>query len=286
MAVIEEQEVRGNCGGIEASCIAEAKAGHALAPLLCYRAGKCHQKAGDTAHADDLYQQALDLDPRTVFGRATRAQNAVVRRLGAAYGIPVVDAVALLGRASPSGLLGNDLFGDGQHLNLAGMLLVARAYADAIASAFSTTVPRRSLTPREALAEFEVTPQVQARSHVLSGSWLIASAAHHPWPYDRLRLAETHLRSALAIVPDDFTAWFDLAVVQAAGRGLLRQADALEKLGKWSVFYRPVACVPDEEVEPMIDRFRSLGVEEDILTAIAKNRARACTGDNRANGMQ
>jgi lysophospholipase L1-like esterase len=283
MATVQEQEDRGDCAAIEESCISEAKAGHRLAPLLCYRAGKCHQAAGDIARAGDLYQQALDLDPRTVFGRATRAQNAVVRRLAAAHEIPVADAVTLMAQVSPSGLLGNDVFGDGQHPNLEGMLLIARAYADAIAAAFSTTAPRRLLTPWEARAELGITPQVEARSHVLSASWLIASAAHHPWPHDRLRLAEQHLRSALDVAPDDFTAWFDLAVVQAAGRGFLREADTLEKLGKWSVFYRPAACVPDEDIAPMIERFRSLGIEEKILAAIEKNRAGACAGDDRAH---
>jgi hypothetical protein len=276
MAVVEAQRKHGDCASIESRCAKEAEADTDLAPLLCYQAGKCRQAAGETARADELYQTAVDLDPRTVFGRATRAQNAIVRKLGAEYRIPVVDSVTLL---APSGVLGNDMFGDGQHPNLGGILVIARAYADAIAGVFATKAPRRSLTAQEAMAEFGFTPRLQARAHVLSGSWLIASAAHHPWPYDRLSLAETHLRNAVAIAPDDFTAWFDMAVTMAARGGFLREPDVLEKLGEWSVFYRPVACVPDEAVAPMVDRFRSLGVDEEVLAKILENRGNACAGD-------
>jgi len=286
MAVVERQRKDGDCAGIEASCTEKAEAGDDLAPLLCYQAGKCREAAGETANADELYQTALDLDPRNVFGRATRAQNSIIHRLGAEYRIPVVDAVTLLAQESPSGLLGNDLFGDGQHPTLASMLLISRAYAEAIASAFSTTVPRQSLTPQETLAEFGFTPELQARSYVLTASWLIASAAHHPWPYDRLNLAETRLRSALDIAPDDFTAWFDLAVVQAARAGFLRQPDVLEQLGNWSVFYRPVACVPHEEVAPMVERFRAAGVKEETLAAILENRDSACAASDLPHGGQ
>jgi hypothetical protein len=169
------------------------------------------------------------------------------------------------------------MFGDGQHPNLGGILLISRAYANAIAQAFSAEVARQFI-PTELPAEFGLTPRLQARSHVLSASWFIASAANHPWPYDRLELAEYHLGSALEIAPDDFTALFDLAIVRAAKRGFLRQPKALEKLGKWSVFYRPTACVPDDEIAPMIDEFRAMGVEEEILAAIHANRAGACAG--------
>ncbi len=283
MKVVEQRRKAGDCASIEADCTEQTTP---VAPLLCYEAGKCRQAAGETDQAVELYETALDKDPRTVFGRATRAQNAIVRRLGVEYQIPVVDAVARLTRESPSGVLGNDMFGDGQHPNLAGMLVLARGYADAIASDFSTAVPRQAMTVQETQTEFGLTPSLQARAEVLSASWLIASAAQHPWPHDRLSLAETHLRAALALAPNDFTAWFDMAVVSAARRGFLRQPEALEKLGKWSVFYRPAACVPDQDVEPMVNEFRSLGVDEKVLAAILENREEACVNNDGSYGSE
>lgn len=278
MAVVERQLKQGDCAAIEGRCTAATAANDALAALLCYQGGKCRQAAGDIREAEELYQKAVDLDPRTVFGRATRAQNAVVRRLAAEYEIPIIDAAKLLALESPSGLPGNEMFGDGQHPNLRGMVMIAGAYAEAIAQAFSVPVPQRELTADEAAVELGLGPNARARAHVLSASWLIASAANHPWPYDRLGLAETHLRAALDIAPDDFTAWFDMAVVAAARNGLLRQPEMLEKLGEWSVFYRPAACVPDEELEPMIERLRAFRVDEKILSAVLASRDGACAG--------
>ncbi len=281
MQTIAEQEHRGDCTAVESACRAEAAAAHPIAPLVCYRAGKCWQRAGEVARAVDRYYDAIELDPRTNFGRATRAQNAVVRELAREYAIPLVDTTRLLEDASPQGILGDELFIDGQHPNLIGVLLIARAYADAIAAAFGTPLPRRDLQLEEMKTEFGFTPRFDARSKVHAASWLIATAALHPWPYDRLALAEQHLHSALATDPDNFTAWFDLALVEAGRRGLLRDDALLKQLGEWSVFFCPLACVPQDEVDPMIDRFRTMGVSADVIAGVLRNRSRACAGEDK-----
>jgi hypothetical protein len=245
--------------------------------LLCYEAAKCAQAGGDVGKARDLYWEAVDLDERKNWGRATRAQNALISRLAAEYRIPLVDAVALLEKESPSGILGNELFVDGQHPSLMGQIMLANAFAEAVARAFDVPIVERFATARDAMAAFDFTADDESASHVLSAGWLLGMAAQHPWPDDALSLAEAHTRSAIALSPDKFTAWFDLAVVQAARRGgLLRDADALGDLGKWHVFFSASACVPAGDLDAALHRFQLKGADPDVLERIRDLPGSSC----------
>ena len=107
-AALREQKDNG-CVPTETRCKKRAQEDADIAALLCYEAAKCVQAGGDVGKARDLYWEAVDLDDRKNWGRATRAQNALISRLTAEYQIPLVDAVALLEKESPSGILGNEL---------------------------------------------------------------------------------------------------------------------------------------------------------------------------------
>jgi tetratricopeptide (TPR) repeat protein len=275
-AALREQKDNG-CVPTETRCKKRAQEDADIAALLCYEAAKCVQAGGDVGKARDLYWEAVDLDARKNWGRATRAQNALISRLTAEYRIPLVDAVALLEKESPSGILGDELFVDGQHPSLMGQIVVANAFAEAVAHAFDVPVARRFATAQDAMSAFDFTVGDECASHVLSAGWLLGMAAQHPWPEDALILAEAHTRSAIALVPDKFSAWLDLAVVQAARRGgLLRDADALEHLGKWNVFFGAAACVPAEDLDAALQRFRVKGADPDVLERIRGLRDASC----------
>ncbi|MEB2286410.1 MAG: hypothetical protein B6D46_00360 [Polyangiaceae bacterium UTPRO1] len=279
-AVVEEalrEQQTAGCAATVARCGKRAPEDADVAALLCYEAAKCVQAGSDVAQARRLYWEAVDLDVRKNWGRATPAQNSLVRRLAAEYGIPLVDAVALLEARSPSGILGNELFVDGQHPSLEGQIVLADAFADAVAGAFDVPVARRFATPRDAMAAFGFTTDDESASRVLSASWLMGMAALHPWPEDALALAEAHARAASVLSPDYFTAWFDLAIVQAGRRGgLLRDAGALADLGRWNVFFSAAACVPAADIDEAQQRLGLAGADPDVLERIRSLRARSC----------
>ncbi len=81
--------------------------------------------------------------PATTGGaRAPFAQNALIRRLTDEYRVPLVDTVALLEKASPSGILGNELFVDGQHPDLMGQIVIAKGLGEAISRTLGVPVQR------------------------------------------------------------------------------------------------------------------------------------------------
>jgi hypothetical protein len=267
----------GGCVRTETRCKSRAPADTDIAALLCYEAAKCVQAGGDVARARDLYWEAVELDARHHWGRATRAQNALIRRLTAEYRIPLVDAVALLEAASPSGILGNELFVDGHHPRLMGQVLIARAFAEAISRTFEVPMTNELATERDAMAVFDFTVDDQSASHVLSASWLLGMAAQHPWPNDALTLAEEHARSAIALAPENFTAWLDLAIIQAARRGgILRDGDALKDLGNWKVFFGAAACVPPPDLDAALQRLRIMKADPDVLDTLRRLQAGSC----------
>lgn len=274
-ALLEQREI--GCLRTESRCKERVPADADIAALLCYEAAKCAQASGDAGKAGELFWEAVDLDARKNWGRATRAQNALVRRLAAEYEIPLVDTVALLEQASPSGILGNDLFVDAQHPSLLGQVMIANAFAEAIANRFEVPIAKRFATEREARSAFDFTAEDESASHVLSTSWLLGMAAEHPWPNDALTLAEAHTRAAIALSPDYFTAWFNLAVVQAARQGgLLRDADALADLGRWNVFFGAAACVPPPDLDAALQKLRAMGADPDVVEKVRSLRASSC----------
>jgi hypothetical protein len=149
----------------------------------------------------------------------------------------------------------------------------------AISRAFDVPIAKEFVTARDATSAFDFTPVEESASHVLSASWILGMAAEHPWPYDALALAEAHTRSAIALSPKNFTAWFDLAVVQAARGGLLRDADALKDLGKWDVFFGAAACVRGTDLDAALHRFQIAGADPEVLETVRGLRAASCNAE-------
>ena len=169
----------------------------------------------------------VDGDPRLNFGRATVAQNALIRRLAEEHGLPLVDGLAAFEHASPHGIPGIDLFADGHHPNLRGYWVLASAAADTLAETLDAELSSSLPDPEAIAVRFGLGPLALARAHVRSGSWLIATAALHPWPVDRLVLAERHFRAA-ADGGDGLSSFLGIALSQAGRNGgfLRPQRDA------------------------------------------------------------
>jgi hypothetical protein len=279
-AALQEQKSVG-CVSTETRCQKRAQADADIVAQLCYEAGKCVHAGGDVARARALYWQAVDLDARNHWGRATPAQNALIRRLTDEYRIPLVDTVALLEKASPSAILGNERFVDGQHPDLMGQIVIAKGLGEAISRTFGVPVQKEFATARDAMSAFDFTPADESASHVLSASWLLGMSAEHPWPDDALALAEAHVRSAVVLSPDNFSPWFDLAIVQAARRGgLLRDAEALKAFGDWRVFFNATPCVRGTDVDAALQRLRVAGADSEVLDRIDALREVACRADS------
>ncbi len=274
-SALDEQKSAG-CVAAETRCRNRTDADADIVALLCYEAAKCVQAGDDVARARELYWEAVDVDARNHWGRATRAQNDLIRRLTDEYRIPLVDAVALLEKQSTAGILGNDLFVDGQHPSLLGEMIIAKAFATAISRTFDVPIAKELATTRDAMEAFDFTPVDESASHVLSASWLLGMAAEHPWPYDALALAEAHTRAAIALTPNSFAAWFDLAVIQAARGGLLRDADALKDLGRWDVFFSANPCVRGTDLDLALRRLHDAGADPEMLEKVRGLRDAAC----------
>src|SRR5262249_40180230 len=154
------------------------------AAWLYYRAGRCEEAIGHFAEAREDYWTAVDLDPRTMFGRATRSQNQLVRHLANEYRVPLVDVVQLFESHAPQRIPGDDLFMDGQHPTLAGYVLLANAYARILEQQFHVSVSRPLRSPQEAAAALGFESNDLAGAMVDSGSWLIVTSIGHPSPRD------------------------------------------------------------------------------------------------------
>lgn len=239
--------------------------------MLYYRAGRCEEKLGDFRAARDYYWTAVDEDPRSLFGRATRAQNEIVRRLAREYGVPLVDAVRILEEHSAHGILGDDLFMDGQHPTLTGYVYLANAYAQIISDRFET--PILSPLPDEDSVEaaLGVEPRDTCNALIDAGSWLIATSVGHPFPHDRMALARKRFGSVLG-KGDEFSAWFGIALTQAAGRGgLLRSPDDVHALGGL-LGYRQSYIVESEKLSSLLARFQQRGVDAEVLEHLQRSR--------------
>jgi len=237
-------------------------AGHANASAsLYYRAGHCEEALGDFAAAREDYWTAVDLDPRTSFGRATRPQNDLLRRLAREYRIPLVDAVEIFEARSPHGLLGNELFMDGQHPSIEGYRLLADAYARILTDRFNQPIANPLRDEREVAAAVGFGPEDVSGSLVDAGSWLIATSVNHPFPRDRMALAAKHFATL-----DDFSAWMGIALTQAALRGgMLRSPADLLTLGNWGGYTKSYRNVPSTNLPPLLVTFQKCGVDADVI---------------------
>jgi lysophospholipase L1-like esterase len=238
-------------------------AGHAhSAALLYYRAGRCEEALGDFAAAREHYWTAVDLDRRTMFGRTTRAQNELLRRLAREYHLPLVDAVAIFEAHSPHGLLGDDLFMDGQHPTIEGYLLLANAYAGILAEQFGARITHPLADVQAVVAALGYTASDVPNALVDAGSWLIATSVDHPFPRDRMALAAKRFASLIG-EGDDFSAWLGIALTQAAlrGGGLRSSDNGLAVVGAYTKSYH----IPPAELPSLLVALQHYGVDVDVI---------------------
>ena len=232
------------------------------ATLLYYRAGRCEEALGNFAAAREDYWTAVDFDRRTTFGRTTRPQNELLRRLASEYAIPLVDIVAIFEAHSPHGILGDGLFMDGQHPSIEGYRVLADAYAQTLVDRFGARIihPLPDVATVVSALGFEQRDVPGAL--VDAGSWLIATAVDHPFPRDRMALAAKRFNSLIG-EGDDFSAWLGIALTQAAvrGGGLHSSSNVLSIVGAYTQSYQ----VPPAQLPALLRRLREQGVDSEIL---------------------
>jgi tetratricopeptide (TPR) repeat protein len=191
------------------------------AALADFRRAQDAAARGRWDEAKALYLKAIDEDPNNGFGRATTEQNALLRRLAAEYRIRLVDAAALFPAASPHGITGNELMSDGHHPNMAGALLLARAFAAELSAAYNEPVRKPLTTPDQVFERFGVGPIDRAAALAHGGRWLLTVSVKHPSPAGRMALAIQSYEAALALTPDDQRLRDGLAIARANGDGKL-----------------------------------------------------------------
>ncbi len=242
--------------------------GRPSAPLLLYRAARCAEALGDYETARRDYWSAVDSDSRQNFGRATTAQNALVRSLGVEYRIPVVDVVSVFEQAAPHGILADDLFADGHHPNLEGYRLLAEACVARLAEVFPAKRIDGLADVDEIVAALDISAGQLRSAHMTAGSWLVSTSALHPWPRDRMALAQAHFRAA-ASSQDDVSALLGLAIAQASRDGTLLTDDGVvAELGRANFFYADSFSIPPEVWAKLSARLRERGVDESLVTRI------------------
>jgi len=128
----ERARARGDCEAAEAAYwqalgVDDSHAGAHFGRARCLRA------LGRTAEARDHFVRASDLD-RVPYG-APGSYSQWLRELAGRRGWLFADAAAAFDAASGEHLVGDDLFVDFVHPNLAGQQLLARAVVDALAAA-------------------------------------------------------------------------------------------------------------------------------------------------------
>ncbi|MFH1531529.1 MAG: hypothetical protein ABIK09_12445 [Pseudomonadota bacterium] len=271
LAEVAPLEEAGDCAAAGSALAGALPEGRGKDAFGAYRLGRCLRRAGRHGPAMDAYWVAVDLDPRDVFGRATRLHNEIISRVGEEHGAQVVDAVGHFAQASPHGLIGDELFSDGQHPNLRGHLLLAVGFAEALSARFDEPIRRRFEDAAEVHAAFP--PEDPAFPFLHGGSWLLAVSFRHPWPMDRLRAAEARFRSALALEPRSFTGWMGLGLARAGQSkpALLQSPEVIAQIDRWGGFTYHGFNVPLEELEALLELLRSAGVEDDILEGVAEN---------------
>jgi len=209
------------------------------APYFDYQIARCDRCLGRYAAAERYFHAAANQPRPENFGRASDLQNAFIRRLTARYGIPLADEAALFRARSPHGLMGTNLFADGQHPNAEGYALMADAFAEAAARRLGVPV-RPFRNARNLARRVGLTPQDFAAADTNAGQWLFSVSAENYDPGQRLGLARRRFLEALKISPDDFQAWLGLGLVQAAQNGNFMTNPAfLRALARYHLYYWP-----------------------------------------------
>jgi tetratricopeptide (TPR) repeat protein len=194
-----------------------ARENSSVSAYMKFRIGKCYEHLKDYPRASRYYWEATDTNWSDNFGRAVDLQNDLIRRLSREYRIPLVDAVDLFEAHAPHGLLGKELFMDGQHPNLDGYLLLAYGFAKALSNVSGEPI-RTYLTKADVLRLFAYSKDRQVHPFLAGGKWLLIMSMRHAYPRWRLQLAADCYQQALALKPSLFSAWLLWGVVDAARR--------------------------------------------------------------------
>ncbi len=260
-------EEAGRCDAAQTALTEGLPEGNGRDAFQAYRFAHCLRRQGRYRPAREAYLRAVDSDPRVPFGRATRRQNEIVVRVAGDRGVPVVDSVDNFVRSSTNGLIGRELFSDAQHPNLAGHLLLAVGFAEAMSKQLGEPIRRRFKGAAEVRAEFP--REDPAFPYLHGGTWLLATSFRHPWPMDRLRAAEQRFRSALEHDPHSFTGWMGLGLALAGqSSSLLHRPEVMEQIDRWGGFTYHGYLVPEGELDELLDLLRTSGVDADVLTEV------------------
>lgn len=181
-----------------------------LRPYLAYRIGRCLEFTGDAAAARGRFLEVLENDPFPL--RAKPSQNAIIRRLAGEYSIPLVDAEKMFADHSAGGFPGEALFMDLMHPNAAGYLLLARAFADRLATLFRDTIRSDIHDPAVIFDSPGGDSLSRAAPYLSAGAcllWYGQSAVPVP---DCLKLAEKNFRTAMSLSGGDYRARIGLRI--------------------------------------------------------------------------
>ena len=269
----ERLEAANDWEGARAHYAAALEAQPAFAALLAYRLARALLALGRDEEARRALRRGVDQDPQTTFGRASSALNERVRRAARDEGVALVDVEAAFEAASARGVIDQALFIDGHHPNLRGMRVMAGAFAREVARIAGGRVAHVLDSDEAALALAGVGVEELALARLSAASWLISVSCLHPWPRDRLSLAEAHCRRALALEPGGFSATLGLALLQAIRRaGWLQDARRVETMGEWEIFHRARICLRPEALRQMMEDLRQAGIDTETLSALEEAR--------------
>ena len=265
---------------------AQAETHPRMRSYLKYRTGKCYEALRQYAAAGKYYGEVVDSAEDDNFGRATSRQNELVRGLSKKYSVPLVDAEELFKERAPHGLIGNSLFSDGHHPNMAGYLILTNAYAREISAAFHEPVRRGFSDPADVFRSFSYGPARQAGALLSSGRWLFNSAAGQAYPAERLRMAKACLQNSIALSPDDFSSWLSLGLTEAAlTGGLLSGEGNIDWLARNGLFAGGDPHFSPGVLRGILAKLSSCGVPESVTGKISAEAVKeAEAAEARAGG--
>lgn len=97
-----------------------------------FELGQAYEGQADFVHAREEYQLAREYDK--IHLRSCLKLNKIIRKIGKAHHIPTVEMGTAFEKASPNGLMGNNLFLEHVHPNINGHLIMADAIVHVMAS--------------------------------------------------------------------------------------------------------------------------------------------------------
>jgi len=198
--------------------------------LASKRAGDSLRALGRPDEARSRYQDAVDHDGNPY--RETSEQTRILRDVSARHGVPVVDGAGLLEAASPDGLTGFELMWDNCHPTLAGYARIAAGFADALVERLGARRERTAIDLPALETTLGIDDAFRARVLTSRGQYCYVSSTLTWDPNSRLACAESYLRQAMALTPDDAALIGSLAVLNAL------KGDPEGSLAEWRRAYR------------------------------------------------